>query len=225
MNAVFEGRVSTSPYIEMIWRGRAGSNYAPTCPADSRWNLLFLRRNGRVKVTVEGPLTQALHKTQAEGTEWLVIKFKLGAFMPHLPAGNYPDSDVILPEAAGQAFWLNGSVWQFPDFENVETFVERLAREGLLVRDPVVQTALQDQPQDVSFRTLRRRFALATGLTKGSIRQIERAQQAAALLKQGVPILDAVYQAGYADQPHMTRSLKHYIGQTPAQIARAGTGA
>jgi AraC-like DNA-binding protein len=29
-----------------------------------------------------------------------------------------------------------------------------------------------------------------------------------------------VYQAGYADQSHMTRSLKHFIGYTPAQIAQ-----
>jgi AraC-like DNA-binding protein len=35
---------------------------------------------------------------------------------------------------------------------------------------------------------------------------------------QGVSILDAVHQAGYFDQPHLTRSLKHFIGLTPAQI-------
>jgi AraC-like DNA-binding protein len=33
-------------------------------------------------------------------------------------------------------------------------------------------------------------------------------------------ILDAVYHTGYADQPQLTRSLKHFIGQTPAQIGR-----
>src|SRR5438270_126041 len=38
------------------------------------------------------------------------------------------------------------------------------------------------------------------------------------LLKQGVSILDTVEQAGYFDQPHLTRSLKYLIGQTPAQI-------
>jgi methylphosphotriester-DNA--protein-cysteine methyltransferase len=48
--------------------------------------------------------------------------------------------------------------------------------------------------------------------------QIERARYATTLLKQGVSILDSVELAGYADQPHLTRSLKRYIGQTPAQI-------
>jgi len=27
-----------------------------------------------------------------------------------------------------------------------------------------------------------------------------------------------VYEAGYSDQSHLTRSLKHYIGRTPAEI-------
>ena len=222
MSFFFEGRVSDSPYIEGIWRGRAGSEYAPICPADSRWNMLLLGQNGRVKVTVEGPLTKAKPKTHAEGTEWLVIKFKLGTFLPSLPVRNIMDGEAILPEAARKSFWLHGSVWPFPDYENVETFVDRLMRDEVLHYDPVVQAVLQDQPHELSLRTVRRRFLLATGLTPKAIQQIERAQQAAALLEQGASIIDAVYQAGYADQPHMTRSLKHFIGQTPAQIARMG---
>jgi AraC-like DNA-binding protein len=35
-----------------------------------------------------------------------------------------------------------------------------------------------------------------------------------------VSIGDVVYQAGYADQPHLTRSLKRFIGYTPAQLAQ-----
>jgi methylphosphotriester-DNA--protein-cysteine methyltransferase len=57
-------------------------------------------------------------------------------------------------------------------------------------------------------------------LTQGYIRQIERARHALALLQQGASILDTVHNAGYFDQPHLTRSLKHFMGQTPAQIVR-----
>src|SRR6266581_5495464 len=126
MSFIFEGRASDSPYVEMIWRGRAGSNYAPTCPADSRWNMLFLRQNGKVRVSVEGPTTKAIHKTHTEGTEWLVIKFKLGTFLSSLPIKNFVNADAVLPGSASKSFWLHGSMWQFPDYENVETFVDRL---------------------------------------------------------------------------------------------------
>ena len=225
MSAVFEGRLSDSPYIEMIWRGHVERDYAPVCPADVRWNLLFSKRNGKVRVSVEGATSHNVPKTQFEGSEFLVIKFKLGIFMPTLSVGNLLNRDAILPGAASQSFWLNGSAWQFPDFNNAETFVDRLVRDGLLLREPVVNAVLQEQPLAMSSRTVRRRFLQATGLTPKTIQQIERAQRAAALLERGVSILDAVYQVGYADQPHLTRSLRRFYGQTPAQIARVGQSA
>ena len=85
-----------------------------------------------------------------------------------------------------------------------------------------MNAVLQGQPQELSPRTVRRHFLRATGLTPKTLQQIERAKRAAALLEQGVALLEVVYQAGYADQPHMTRSLEHFIGQTPTQIAQMG---
>jgi AraC-like DNA-binding protein len=219
MNSLFEGRESDSPNIEAVWRGRAGTEYAPVCPASNRWHLLFLRQNGRVKVTVEGPLTKATPVAQDEGTEWFGVTFPLGTFLPSVPVRNLLDERAILPLAAKTSFNLAGSSFQFPDYENVETFVNRLVRENLLVSDETVKSILAGRPPEMSLRTVRRRFLLATGLTYKAIAQIERAQQAAAFLEQGVSLLDAAFQAGYSDQSHMTRSLKHFIGYTPAQIA------
>jgi len=219
MSAFFESRTSDSPYIEIIWRGHVERDYAPVCPADVRWNLLFMKHGSQIRVSAEGATSQFVPKTQEQGVEFLVIKFKLGVVMPHLPAGDLLNGDAELPQAAGQSFWLQGSVWQLPDFDNVEPFVDRLVRAGLLVREPIVNEVLQNQMPDVSARTVRRRLLYSPGLTPRTIYQIERAQRAAALLEQGVSILDTVYEAGYADQPHMTRSLKRFYGLTPAQIA------
>ena len=46
-------------------------------------------------------------------------------------------------------------------------------------------------------------------------------ERAVDLLGRGVPALEVVRLAGYADQPHLTRSLKRFVGQTPSQIAIA----
>lgn len=221
MQSIFEGRESDSPYIHMIWRGYTPPSYEATCPADPQWNLLLIKQGHQVRVTVEGPLTKALYKFRQEESEFLVIKFRLGTYFPYLPVTHLADTDAALPEGASKSFWLNGSTWQFPDFENVETFVERLVREGVLAIDPVVNSVLQNQTPYVSDRTVRRRFLYTTGLTPKALQQIERAQQAATLLEQGGSILDTVYAAGYSDQPHLTRSLKRYYGQTPAQILGA----
>ena len=93
------------------------------------------------------------------------------------------------------------------------------------MRDPVVKAVLQGHPPEMSSRTVRHRFLRTTGLTQSYIRQVERAQRAVAFLQQSVSILDTVYELGYYDQPHLTRSLKQWIGYTPAQIIRMRTPA
>jgi hypothetical protein len=112
MSSLFEGRESDSPYIEAVWRGRAGSDYAPVCPASNRWHLLFLRQNGRVNVSVEGPLTKATPVTQAEGTEWFGVTFQPGTYLPAVPVRNLVDERAILPLAAKTSFELAGSSFQ-----------------------------------------------------------------------------------------------------------------
>jgi len=124
---------------------------------------------------------------------------------------------------SGQIFYLDSSVWQFPDYENADTFVERLVREGFLVRELVVNAALQGQLNELSLRSIQRRFVNSTGMTHRAVYQTERARYATILLKQGASILGTVQAADYADQPHLTRSLKQLIGQTPAQIIDKNT--
>jgi AraC-like DNA-binding protein len=136
-----------------------------------------------------------------------------------LPVSELVDGGVELPAASSRSFWLHGSAWEFPTFGNAETFVARLVKEELLVCDPIVPSTLQAHAIDLSPRSVQRRFLRATGLTHGAVSQIERAHLAVALLRQGVSILNTVERAGYADQPHLTRSLKRLIGQTPAQLA------
>jgi AraC-like DNA-binding protein len=219
MSIISNGRLSDSPYVETITHGRTERDGSVIRPAEIHWHLVLVKYCGFVRLLVVGPWTTSGMISYPEGVELLWIKLKLGTFMPHLPPKNFLDTETILPVAASQSFWLNGSVWQFPDHENADTFVDRLARDGILAHDPVVNAVLQGQSrEEMPSRTVRHRFKHATGLTQSHIRQMRRARHAEVLLQQGVSILDTVQDAGYFDQPHLTRSLKHFIGYTPAQI-------
>jgi hypothetical protein len=220
MSILYEERTSDSPFIETIMRGRTMSGGSQIRPSEVHWHMVFARYQGRVHPVFVGPWTTAGVVSYTEGAEVLWIKFRLGAFMPHLPPRDFLDVETTLPGAASDTFWLNGSAWQFPDYNNAETFIDRLVHEEVLVHDPVVQAILQGQPPKMAPRTVRHRFLRATGLTQLHIFQAERAQRAEALLEQGGSILDTVYEAGYSDQPHLTRSLKKFIGHTPGQIVR-----
>lgn len=221
MSFIYEERPSDSPYVETVTRGLTASDGSSIRPAACQWHMVVVRYRGVGRLIVSGPWTGAGPISYSEGAELLWIKFRLGAFMPDWPARQLLDSETALPEATCASFWLNGSTWQFPDFENVETFVSWLARDGTLARDTTVCDVLRDETPAWSARTVRDRFLRVTGLTRRHIQQVERAQRAAALLEQGVSIADTVYEAGYFDQPHLTRSLKRWIGRTPAQMARA----
>ena len=223
MDFTFDFRPSESSYVETIWHTQTGSAVADSfiSAATIQWEMVVTKLQGETILTVRGPETKASTADAPEDAEFLGITFKLGTFMPHLPPGYVLNrNDVYLPEASKNSFWLQGAAWEFPTFENVDTFVDRLVREGLLVHEPVVDAVLQGQPPHLSPRSVQYRFLQATGITQKYVQQIERAQRAQALLKGGSSILDTVYETGYFDQPHLTRALKRFLGQTPAEIAR-----
>lgn len=215
-------RSSDSAFVEAIWYTQSEGTGSFLSPAAIHWDMLLMRYRGKTTFTVQGPETKATNASVPGDAEWLGITFKLGAFMPDLPPIHLLDRhDVNLPEATGKSFWLHGSTWEFPTYENADTFVNRLARARLLVRDPLVDDMMQEHPLDLSPRALQYRFRQATGLTHKAVQQIQRAQQAATLLEQGCSILDTANQLGYFDQSHLTNSLRRYIGQTPAQMSHA----
>jgi hypothetical protein len=222
MKFTFEDvRFSDSPFIEKIWRTRSEQPGEFTSQAESLSEIVITRFQGNTMVAVRGPETKASVADVPADGEFMGIVFKHGTFMPTLLPKNLMDRrDAYLPAANDKSFWLDSSAWEIPNIENVETFVARLVREGLLVHDPVVSAVLQGEPQAYSPRALQYRFVRATGVSHKIIQQIARAKRAAALLESGLSILDTVGETGYFDQAHLTNSLKRFIGQTPAQIAR-----
>jgi hypothetical protein len=224
MELVFDERSSNSTFVEMVWRTHSERAGTFTSLAASNWEMVIATFDGKTIVTARGPETKASQADYPADVEFFGIVFKLGAFMPHLPVRTLLDRrDAALPEASSNSFWLHGSAWELPTFENADVFVDRLIRQEILVRDPVVQAAIRGRTPDMSRRSLQYRFLRATGLTRKTIQQIERARSAVSLLKQGTPISDAAFELGYFDQAHLTNSLKRFVGETPARIAQMVT--
>lgn len=219
MDLICEERLSDAPFVERVWRSQ-GERAGPFISmAEPEWSLVVTKYSGKISITLRGPTTSATPAFCPPDAEFFGIQFRPGAFMPKLPAKLVMDRhDLTLPPASDTSFWFHGSAWQYPNYENADTFVNRLLRDGLLLYDPIVGAVLQAQPVDLSLRTVQRRFLQATGLTHNTLYQVGRAQYATMLLKQGMSILETIDQAGYFDQPHLTRAVKHFIGLTPAQV-------
>ena len=220
MDLVFDERPANSSFVEVIWHTHSVRAGTFTSVAASNWEMVITTFNDRSMITARGPETKASEADFPADAEFFGITFKLGSFMPHLPLKTLLDrQDATLPEASSNSFWLHGSAWELPTFENADVFVERLIRQGILVRDPVVEAAIQGHTPDMSIRSLQYRFLQATGLTHKTIQQIERARFAVSLLERGTPISDTSFELGYFDQAHLINSLKRFVGRTPAQIA------
>ena len=218
----FEDRPSDHPFVEKVWRCHSERADSFLSVAANNFEMALTRLGGKTFLTLRGPETAATAiDCPAEG-EWIAIRFKIGTFMPRFLPGSLRDhNDVTLPPATGRSFWLNGSALEYPDFENAETFVKKLAKSGILSRDPIVDDTLLRRPRNLSLRSAQRHFLRSTGVTYTTFRQIERARYATSLLREGVSILDVVSKLGYFDQAHLTRSLRRFIGQTPTQIIQA----
>ncbi|MGN9841503.1 helix-turn-helix domain-containing protein [Nonomuraea sp. H19] len=218
MGLEVESRSSDSPYIERVWRSSSDDVNRMTSIAVTHVDLVFWEHRGQVNVAVHGPESRASPAPVPEDATFFGISFSLGTSMPHLPIDRLVDGAAEIPDATRRSFWLKGSTWRRPDYDNAEVFVRRLVREDVLVRDPIVAAVLGGASPDVSERTIQRRFVAATGLTRGAVRQIHRARQAAILIQEGVPAHDVIHRLGYFDQPHLARSLTRYIGRTATQL-------
>lgn len=218
MSLVYEARASHSPFVESVTRGLTTRDDAVIRPAESCWHLVVVRQHDQTRTLLVGPWTASGITSYTAGVELLWIRFRLGVFMPHLPTRSVLNLETLLPEPARRTFWLKDAPWPIPDYDTAEQLVDRLVRAALLVRDPLVADAAATPPQNIAERTLRYRFERAAGVTQGHIRQLQRAQEARAMLARGVSIPDTMFELGYFDQSHLTRSLKRFIGYTPAQL-------
>jgi AraC-like DNA-binding protein len=191
-------------------------------PAENCWHMVVVRHGGQSSLRLVGPWTSAGVATYGEDAEIIWIKFRLGTYLPGQPVTGLMNQETRLPAATDHSVWLNDAAWPLPGVDDVDAFVERLIRSGVLTHDPLVHDLLHEQGSGLAPRTERHRLLRATGLPLRQIRQVERAQQAAALLAQGVPILETTFRLGYFDQPHLTRSLRQWVGHTPGQLFRPG---
>lgn len=209
----------TSPLVDAVTHTVFSGNGSMLMQPDGCWDFVMLKSAGRTMVLRTGLTTRAVEHAFSDGDEILSVTFKPSVFMPLMPGERMLDEGVLLETVGRDRFWLGTDVIEIPTLNNVDRFIDKLRANNALEDNDIVASVVAGQPKAMSARTMQRHFLKTTGLTYKSFSQIERAQKAVALLQQGRPAADVAFALGYADQPHMIRSLKAIMGQTPRQIA------
>lgn len=221
----FETRRSDSPWVDTVWTCTSEQVTAMTSVAGVRLGLVFWEQDGRARAGITGPGSRTGKAPVPEGATFTGIEFALGASLRAVPTAALVDGGVELPDTTRRTFRLDGARWETPGPDHAEALVGRLVRAGIVVRDPLVAEVVRGHRPAASERTVERRFRTATGLTRGAVRQIERARTAAELLAAGAPAADVVAKLDYYDEPHLARALRCYVGRTVGQLREGSGGA
>jgi Helix-turn-helix domain len=210
----------TGPLVR-VWSAECDSPTDFSSIASVNPGIGFARIGGRTALHLRGPATRATTLSCPADTEYFGVDFRLGAYLPMFPpAGLVNLNDAVLPTLPDGRVLLDGGAWEMPTPTNVDVFVDRLVRVGLLVVDPLVEDLRHGDVRGLPARTAQSRFLRAVGLSRRKLRVIERARRAARQLRAGAPIADVVFAGGYHDQPQLTRSLRELLGYTPGEVAR-----
>ena len=210
--------------LERVWTAACDGPTEFSSVAKANPMIVFTRIAGTTTVHLRGPETRATTVSCPREAEYFGAELRLGTYLPMFPPARLANlHDVVLPTRPDGRLLLDNRAWEVPTPQNVDVFVDRLERTGLLVFDPLVDVLRHgDTAGTMPERTAQSRFVRAVGLSRRSLLVIERARHAARLLTAGTSIADVVHAAGYHDQPHLTRALRRLIGHTPAVLARSG---
>jgi len=212
-------RTSDNPFIDRLWASENLESGVYKATPDGCWDLIaHTSKDGSRTMMLTGQASKPAMVPYEGGTSAVVISFVAGAHIPQLPGASMLDSAKILPNADEDHFMLLGHTFAIPTYKNAEELVEAMERHGLLAIDEVVAAVLKGTPKAMSDRNMQRHFMQTTGLTRKSLEQIHRAQKAVRLIKAGAPLSAAAADAGFTDQPHLSKSLQKLMQARPSDV-------
>lgn len=210
--------------VQRVWSAScdAATWFASAAKAASM--IVVARGRGGTTVHLRGPETRGTSQTCEEGWEFFGVDLRLGAYLPQFPPFGQTDlKDVLLPTLPSGRILLDNRDWELPTEQNVDVFVDRLRRAGLLVFDPFIDEIRHgERPRGMSERVAQLRFRRAVGISHRRLVHIEQAQHAARLLAAGTPIAEVVTACGYYDHPQLTRAMRWATGHTPSELRSGG---
>jgi len=212
---------SPSPLIRSLWEVDVTHDGSWVSPADEFWGLVFGVDRGERTAELVGPSLDPRPMSATAGGRFWGVEFEAHVFWHGLDKADVLGAIHLLPSSGDGGFVLAGTRVPFTPLDGLEALVETLVARGVIVAEPLVALALRPGgPVPGSERTVRRRVRHVTGLGRKQVQQLQRARTAYRLLQLGTPLAAAAAEAGFADQAHMTRSLRVFAGRTPARILR-----
>jgi AraC-like DNA-binding protein len=220
----FAAPAALAPLIACLWVRACDSDDEVRITPDGASDVIWRRGHG---TSIVGPDTTARIYPRAAGELLLGLRFRPGAGGAGIgvPLDALRDRQVDAREI-DRAFDLDG------DLPPATVFRRLLAAAADRRPDPLVLAAAPRVAEGnvaalarelaISERQLRRRFHSAVGYGPGTLARILRFRRFLTLLDRGRDDLAGLaFDAGYADQAHLTRESRRLAGLSPVGIIAA----
>jgi hypothetical protein len=220
MGLIFNTVAGELPLAQRVWSATCDATTGFTSAAKASSMIVFARSDAGLTVHLRGPETAGTSMTCREGWEFFGVDLRLGAYLPLYPPSGLTDlNDALLPTLPGDRILLANQDWETPTEQNVDVFLDRLVRAGLLIFDPLIDEIRHgERPRGMSERIAQIRFRRAVGISHRKLVSIQQAHHAAQLLTAGMSIADVVTTSGYYDQPQLARAMRWATGHTPGEL-------
>ena len=180
---------------------------------------------------VAGPATGAIESPVPLGTTVLGVRFRLGVAGAALgvPAVEFADLSVDAEAVLGPGATDRVAEGGMPALLELVRArlrpVDPLDRAAALaMARPETRVAELGAALGVSERQLRRRFLDAVGYGPKTLAGVLRFQRFLELSGEHDDLARLAFDAGYADQAHLTREARRLSGRTPAELVASGAG-
>lgn len=215
---IWRHRSSELDLVASVWSCRASETTPRTVLADPCVSIILVRGRDSAQVVLRGPETKPHEEFYIPGYTWTGIRLHPGVQIRNFPAQQYLNSSLVLPADSEARFRFEGTWLQFPDFNNAEQLIGQMQGLGYIHGKGVDS---QEFPiQGMSSKTRSRLVKRSTGLSPYKLHQLQRMAKALHLLQQGAPAATVASELGFADQAHLHRATKQFLGHTPKELLR-----
>ena len=194
MSFAYEEKLSSSPYVDVVWHTEDQTDGVYVASADACWDMVFIKsKEGKSNVLLSGPCSNITFVPYSTGNKNFGIRFKPGIIFTNILVDGMVNVTKALPMPTDDTFVLQGMTWNLPTYENIDEFLTRVVENGLLRFDLVVRDVLENKAVKISARSIQRHFAMTIGLPPRRVKQIMSARKAVELLLQGIPLAEVSY--------------------------------
>jgi AraC-like DNA-binding protein len=210
-------RTSNSEFVASVWSCSTSAATTRTILADPCISIALVSKGDNMQVVLRGPETKPSREHLASDYACLTIRLQPGVLLRGFPAQRLIGSSFALSVNAARQFRLEGTRFQFPDFDNAELLIDQLHKLGYL-RHGVSSDSYAQAAMAPSTRSHSRLIKRVTGLSPYQLHQLQRIHQALRMLKRGMSATAVATELDFVDQSHLTHASKQFLGHTPKQL-------